>query len=84
MNTNQVLDNVAVARCHNSDHQNRLLIQAAGMMAENRYSLLIVDSVMSLYRTDYSGRGELSTRQQNLGKFMRALANLTEEVIFNK
>ncbi len=63
----QVLDNVVYARAYNTDHQNKLIIQAAGMMAESyvlsltvfesrRFSLLIVDSATSLYRTDYSGR----------------------------
>ena len=58
-----VLDNIAYARAYNSDHQNQLLVQASQMMSEARYSLLIVDSAMALYRTDYSGRGELSARQ---------------------
>jgi len=31
-------------------------------MAESKYALLIIDSAMALYRTDYSGRGELSVR----------------------
>jgi DNA repair protein RAD51 len=31
-------------------------------MAENRFALLIVDSATALYRTDFSGRGELSAR----------------------
>lgn len=33
-----VLDNVAYARAYNSDHQTQLLIQAAAMMSESRYS----------------------------------------------
>ncbi len=49
-----------VARAYNADHQNQLLIQASALMSESRYALLIVDSSTALYRTDYSGRGELS------------------------
>jgi RecA/RadA recombinase len=75
-----VLDHVAVARAFNTDHQLRLLTQAAAMMSESRYTLLIVDSVMALFRTDYSGRGELAARQMALARFLRALTNLTEEV----
>lgn len=80
MNAKDVLDNVAYARCHNTDHQLNLLVQAAAMMAESRYALLIVDSSMALYRTDFSGRGELSARQQHLGRFLRGLTKLAEEV----
>lgn len=32
-----VLDNVAYARCYNTDHQMNLLLQASAMMAESRY-----------------------------------------------
>ena len=53
------MDNVAYARAYNSDHQNQLLMQAAAMMAESRYALLVVDSATALYRTDYSGKETL-------------------------
>ncbi|XP_056637580.1 DNA repair protein RAD51 homolog 1 [Diorhabda sublineata] len=75
----EVLDNVAYARAYNTDHQTALLIQASAMMAESRYALLIVDSAMALYRTDYSGRGELSARQMHLARFLRMLLRLADE-----
>lgn len=74
-----VLDNVAYARCYNTDHQMQLLIQASAMMAESRYALLVVDSATALFRTDFSGRGELASRQMLLAKFMRALLKLADE-----
>ncbi|CAF9905556.1 MAG: RecA recombinase Rhp51 [Gomphillus americanus] len=75
----EVLDNVAYARAYNSDHQLQLLQQASQMMCETRFSLLIVDSATSLYRTDFSGRGELSARQTHLAKFLRTLQRLADE-----
>lgn len=45
-----------------------------------RYALLIVDSATALYRTDYSGRGELSARQMHLARFLRTLLRLADEV----
>lgn len=80
LNGEEVLDNVAYARAYNSDHQTQLLIQASAMMSETRYSLLIVDSATALYRTDFSGRGELSARQMHLAKFLRMLLRLADEV----
>jgi DNA repair protein RAD51 len=74
-----VLDNVAYARAYNTDHQSQLLLQAAAMMSESRYALLIVDSATALYRTDYSGRGELSARQMHLARFLRTLLRLSDE-----
>jgi DNA repair protein RAD51 len=43
---------------------------------------LIVDSATSLFRTDYSGRGELANRQMQLAKFLRMLLRITDEVCF--
>uniref|UniRef100_A0A7S3D749 DNA repair protein RAD51 homolog n=1 Tax=Palpitomonas bilix TaxID=652834 RepID=A0A7S3D749_9EUKA len=79
LNGEEVLENVAYAKAYNSDHQNQLLIQAAALMAESRFALLIVDSATALYRTDYSGRGELSARQMHLAKYLRGLAKLADE-----
>jgi meiotic recombination protein DMC1 len=33
---------------------------------QGAYKLLIIDSILALFRVDYSGRGELSERQQKL------------------
>lgn len=79
LNGPEVLDNVAYARAYNTDHQTQLLIHASAMMAESRYALLIVDSATSLYRTDYSGRSELSARQMHLAKFLRMLLRISDE-----
>lgn len=79
INGDSVLDNVATARAYNSDHQTQLLIKASAMMAESRYGLIIVDSATALYRTDFSGRGELSARQTHLARFLRLLLRLADE-----
>lgn len=50
------------------------------VMLFDRYAVLIVDSATSLFRTDYSGRGELANRQMQLAKFMRMLLRITDEV----
>ncbi|KAK9333983.1 Rad51-domain-containing protein [Lipomyces starkeyi] len=79
LNGQEVLDNVAYARAYNADHQLQLLNQAAELMANSRFSILIVDSIMSLYRTDFSGRGELAARQMHVAKFLRTLQRLADE-----
>lgn len=78
LNPETVMDNISYARAYNSDHQNNLLIHASAMMSEERYAVLIVDSATALYRTDYSGRGELGARQLHLARFLRCLTNLAE------
>jgi len=79
LNGEDVLDNIAYARAYNSDHQTKLLVQAAEMMSKSRFALLVVDSATALYRTDYSGRGELAERQMHLARFLRQLMRLADE-----
>jgi DNA repair protein RAD51 len=79
LNQQDVLDNVAFARAYNTDHQMELLNQACAMMAESRYAVLIIDSATALYRTDYTGRGELAPRQQHMARFLRKLQRLADE-----
>jgi meiotic recombination protein DMC1 len=58
----EVLSNIYIARAYTVEHQFQLLTFIAAKMAEERFALLIVDSIMALFRVDYSGRGELSER----------------------
>lgn len=43
------------------------------------FKLLIVDSIMALFRVDFLGRGELVNRQQQLGQMMSLLQKMSEE-----
>jgi DNA repair protein RAD51 len=79
MDPSVALENVAYARAHNSEHQMELLKMAAAIMSQDRYALIVVDSATALFRTDYSGRGELSERQMQLAQFLRQLTRLAEE-----
>lgn len=59
--------------------QAELLEALAQNFSSNEYRLLIIDSIMALYRTDYTGRGELSERQSVLGAFLRRATQMAEE-----
>lgn len=74
------LDNIVVARVFSVDQQEELLFHAEALICEGEgdVSLLIIDSIMALFRCDYSGRGELSERQQRLGKFLNMLKQISE------
>lgn len=47
LNGTDVLENVAYARAYNTDHQSRLLLEAASMMVETR-----CDTLAAMIRTD--------------------------------
>ncbi|KAL7711896.1 Meiotic recombination protein DMC1 [Entamoeba marina] len=74
-----VLDNILIARAYTHEQQFDLLVEVAARMAEDNFRMLIVDSITSLFRVDFSGRGELSERQQKLGKMMNKLIKICEE-----
>lgn len=79
LNEEDVLENVTYARAYNAEHQDRLLAEAASVFCESRYAVLIVDSATGLFRTDYSGRGELAERQQALNRYLRKLQRIADE-----
>ena len=58
LDLDQVLANVSHGRAHTTDQQMSMLNKAAELLADDRYALIVVDSLMALYRVDYSGRGE--------------------------
>jgi meiotic recombination protein DMC1 len=75
-----VLDNIFVARVYNTDQQEAMVQQIEAQIDADQapYSLVIIDSLTSLWRVDFSGRGELSERQQKLGKHLNQLRKLAE------
>uniref|UniRef100_A0A673AA22 DNA meiotic recombinase 1 n=1 Tax=Sphaeramia orbicularis TaxID=375764 RepID=A0A673AA22_9TELE len=76
-----VLDNVLYARAYTSEHQMELLDFVAAKFHEEGgvFKLLIVDSIMALFRVDFSGRGELAERQQKLAQMLSRLQKISEE-----
>ncbi len=73
MDPEKVLDKIIVARAYNSAHQTLILEEASQMIQENNIKLLVVDSAVGLFRSEYLGRGTLSERQQRLNKFVHLL-----------
>uniref|UniRef100_A0A2K5K156 Meiotic recombination protein DMC1/LIM15 homolog n=1 Tax=Colobus angolensis palliatus TaxID=336983 RepID=A0A2K5K156_COLAP len=78
---NAVLDNVLYARAYTSEHQMELLDYVAAKFHEEAgiFKLLIIDSIMALFRVDFSGRGELAERQQKLAQMLSRLQKISEE-----
>lgn len=81
LDPDEALDNVIFARAFNTEHQMDLITLLAARFAESpgEYRLLVVDSIINLFRTDYSGRGELGERQQRLNQMLAKLIRVAEE-----
>jgi DNA repair protein RadA len=73
-----ILKNIVIGRAYNSDHQVLLAREAARIIKEKNIKLVIVDSIIGHFRSEYVGRGTLANRQQLLNSHIHDLLRLTE------
>lgn len=78
VDSNTALENIIVARVYTCDVLRELPAQMEAAMEDDQFALIIIDSLMALWRNDYVGRGELSERQQKLGYFLNLLKKISE------
>jgi DNA repair protein RadA len=74
----KALDNILTARAFNSDHQILLADKAEEVIKNENVKLLVVDSLTSQFRSDYTGRGTLANRQQKMNKHLHKLQKLAD------
>ena len=69
--TNSSLQNILVKKVSTTfELENCLEIIDKKLQSDCTIKLIIIDSIMSLYRVEYSGPAKLSQRQQQLNIFM--------------
>lgn len=78
LDAKKVLKNILVAKAYNSDHQVVLAEKAKDIIKDEKIKLMIVDSLTGQFRVDYTGRGELASRQQKLNRHMSTLHKLAD------
>lgn len=80
LNSDEVLRNIRVARAYTTDHQILLSEKAEKLLksGKNNIRVVVVDSLMALFRSEYSGRGALAERQQKLNLHLRTLQRIAE------
>ncbi|MBY8982968.1 MAG: DNA repair and recombination protein RadA [Candidatus Lokiarchaeota archaeon] len=74
----KVLKNIIFGRAYNSDHQILLVKEAASIIKEKNIKLIIVDSIIGHFRSEYIGRGTLATRQQTINQHLHDLLRLCD------
>ena len=74
----EVLKNIIFGRAYNSDHQIILIKEAANLIKEKNIKLIIVDSLIGHFRSEYIGRGTLATRQQTINSHLHDLLRLCD------
>jgi len=78
MNPESVLSRITVGRGYNSEHQMALTEEAITTIPN--VGLIIVDSLMSHFRSEFAGRATLAERQQLIGKYL-AFINKQAEML---
>jgi len=74
----QALENITVARAHSSSHQTLILESSGPVIEANNIKLIVADSAVGLFRSEYLGRGTLSNRQQKINHFVHLLSRYAE------
>jgi DNA repair protein RadA len=70
---NMTLDNVIIQEAQDSKTQEQIIDDIDRLLKTERFKLLVVDSPVTHYRSEYIGRAMLPARQQKLYRFMRRL-----------
>ncbi|WP_457742542.1 DNA repair and recombination protein RadA [Thermococcus sp.] len=83
LDPDEALKNIYVARAFNSNHQMLLVEKAEEIIKEKASTdrpvkLLVVDSLMAHFRSEYVGRGSLAERQQKLAKHLADLHRIAD------
>ena len=76
-----VLKNVAVCKVYNSSHLELIIKDLGKYVNDFNAKLVIIDSIISLHRAEFAGRGTLADRQQRLNGLLHKVIRLAE--IFN-
>jgi DNA repair protein RadA len=73
-----VLKNIAVCKVYNSSHLELIIKDLGKYITDFKARLVIIDSIISLHRAEFAGRGTLSDRQQRLNTMISKIKRLTE------
>ncbi len=73
-----VLENIYVVRATTTDQQILAIERADKLVRESNIKLVIVDSLMALFRSEFLGRGALGERQQKLNSHIHKLQKLAD------
>ena len=74
----KVLKNIVFGRAYNSDHQVLLIKEATNLIRDKNIKLIVVDSLIGHFRSEYVGRGTLANRQQTINAHLHDLLRLTD------
>jgi DNA repair protein RadA len=78
LDPSQILKSVAVCKIYNSSHLELIIKDLGKYINDFKAKMVIIDSIISLHRAEFAGRGTLADRQQRLNNMLHRLVRLTE------
>lgn len=78
LNPIKVLDNIIVAKAYSSSHYELILTESSKLIDSYNIKLMVIDSIISLYRSEFIGLSALSERQQRLNKLIHSIMRIAE------
>lgn len=74
----EVLQRIQVGKIYNASHLELIVKGIGSLIQHNSVKLVIIDSIISLHRAEFVGRGTLAERQQKLNTIMHRLKRIAE------
>ncbi len=78
LNPEETLSNILVVRANNTQQQILSIEKADKTIRENNVKLVVIDSMMALFRSEFPGRGALGERQQKLNSHVHKLQQIAD------
>lgn len=78
LDAEEALKGIAICKAYNSSHL-ELIVKSMGKYIDDfKAKMIIIDSIISLHRAEFAGRGTLADRQQRLNGLMHKLVRIAE------
>lgn len=73
-----VLERIHFSKVYNSSHLEYIINNITKYIEKYKAKMIIIDSIMSLHRAEYVGRGTLADRQQRVNNLLHKLIRISE------
>ena len=78
IDVNSTLERIKICKIRNSKHMIQIIENLANIVEEHNGKLVIIDSIIALLRSDFTGRGNLADRQQKLNQMLHRMLRVAE------
>lgn len=78
LDASEILKSIAVCKVYNSSHLELIVKDLGRYIDDFKAKIVVIDSIISLHRAEFAGRGTLADRQQRLNGMLHKLIRLAE------